>query len=139
MKPLVIFVTILFFASCTAKGPEPVQLNVDACTYCKMPISDARYAAEIITKKGRLYKFDDAVCIISYSKEKLANESASFYFSDFEAPGKFVKAPAAVFIKGGNLKSPMAGNTAAFGNRESAGKFAEETGAQIVSWEDIQK
>ncbi len=139
MKPLVIFIMLLALTSCKAKGPEPVKLNVDACIYCKMPISDLRYAAELITKKGRLYKFDDADCIVRYARENSTGEAAVFYFSDFASPGKFVKSSEAVFIKGGSLKSPMAGNTAAFGSREKAEKFAKETGAQILGWEQVLK
>lgn len=139
MKYLIIFVTVLLLVSCNAKGPEPVKLNVDACVYCKMPISDPRYAAELITKKGRLHKFDDADCIIKYTRENGKSDAAVFYFSNFAAPGQFVRASDASFIKGGSLKSPMAGNTAAFSSKQEAEKFANETGAQMLTWEQVMK
>ena len=34
-----------------------------------MKISDGKFGAELITSKGRIYKFDDMHCMISYHKK----------------------------------------------------------------------
>src|SRR5215203_1996100 len=40
--------------SCNA-SPEAIRIGKDNCTFCKMTISDARYGAEIVTAKGKIY------------------------------------------------------------------------------------
>ncbi len=37
--------------------PQPIKIGEDACSFCKMSIADNRYGAEIITKKGKVFKF----------------------------------------------------------------------------------
>lgn len=132
------FISAIFFLySCSSRQPEPVKLNVDACAHCKMPVADARFAAELITPKGKLYKFDDYDCVTRFAKENMEGESITVYFSDFSNPAKFVPAANAHFISGGSLKSPMNGNVAAFEKRATAEKFAKELGATMR--DDISK
>src|SRR5574337_2109298 len=52
---------LILFTSCNT-NPEPFAYGRDICDDCKMPIMDAKFGGEIINKKGRIYKFDDAHC-----------------------------------------------------------------------------
>ena len=66
LKPLTTLVLMtLLFSSCSDKGPIPIKLNKDNCSYCKMTISDGQFSCEIITSKGRTYMFDDIDCMIN--------------------------------------------------------------------------
>jgi copper chaperone NosL len=56
---------LVLFSSCSSSGPEKINLNKDDCHNCKMSISDKRFACEIVTEKGRAYKFDDITCLMS--------------------------------------------------------------------------
>ena len=53
--------------SCNS-GPQPIKLGQDACSFCKMSIADNHFGAEIMTKKGKVYKFDDMHCIAGFMK-----------------------------------------------------------------------
>ena len=48
---------------------EEINYGVDACAYCKMNIVDPKFGAELITKKGRVYKFDAIECMVNYDRE----------------------------------------------------------------------
>ena len=61
-----LLLTFIFF-SCTTK-PELLVVGKDVCSSCKMPVSDLKYGAEIITEKGRIYKFDDVICMLNFMK-----------------------------------------------------------------------
>ena len=58
MKILSYFFFFTLLISCGKKEAEPIKLNSDGCEFCKMKISDGKFGAEIITAKGRIYKFD---------------------------------------------------------------------------------
>ncbi len=61
-KTLAILLMGGLISSCNT-GPEPFKFGKDNCHFCKMTISDARFGAEIVTTKGKIYKFDDVKCM----------------------------------------------------------------------------
>lgn len=127
------------FTSCGNSGPEEIKLNKDDCDNCKMSISDKRFACEILTSKGRAYKFDDVSCLLDYKtahSDKMNN--ASYYIQDYLVPNTLSLINALTFVKGENISSPMGGNIAAFTNKDSATVYATQWQAELTSWESIQ-
>ncbi len=132
-----IAISMFTLLSCGAQGPEPIRFNKDNCAHCKMTITDPKFGAELITTKGRVYKFDDLNCMLNYKKENKAAEKAQLFFTDFETPHALTPVQQLHFIEGAKLKSPMAGNTAGFSNKESADRVATQLSAKKISWEVI--
>lgn len=125
-----------FISSCGPKGPQPIKLNKDECDYCKMTITDNRFGAEMITDKGRVYKFDDLSCMINDVNSK-PKSIRSYYVHCFVDPGKFIDAPTAVYVMDQSIKSPMGGNTAAFTNPSSAKQFADSIHQKTMNWNQV--
>lgn len=140
MKPkhAMLLLPVFLLFSCANVQPEAAKLNVDNCDNCKMTISDAKFVAELITAKGRIYKFDDLSCMQSYRKENPDKEGVKLFVSDFENNGNFLPVADAVFVCGEDVNSPMGGNTAAFSSLKSAEQFAKDRTIQILMWNDIQ-
>jgi len=123
-------------AACS-HGPEPIQYGKDACSHCKMTIMDKRFAAELITAKGKLFKFDAAECMAGFLKENpaIANDAKSvFLVNDFTQPGQFADARKSFFLRDSSFSSPMGGNLAAFVSRSSAESAKKDKSAQIYNW-----
>lgn len=121
---------VLFLVSCQNKGPKSIAYGKDQCDFCQMTISDDKFAAELITEKGKVYKFDDLHCLETYQKmEKKQNEKAQIYVSDFTT-GKLIPFDKAIFLEGGKIESPMGGNVAAFSDKETAKQYAKKLDAQ---------
>ena len=122
-KPVnsVIPIVLLFLLNSCNTGPEPIIVGKDHCNYCKMPYSDNRFGAEVITDKGKVFKFDDEHCLISFLKEPAnsKDKSNTVYFVDFSGDHSLVPAKASFFLKSDSLRSPMGGNVAAFANMDS--------------------
>jgi len=133
-------ISALFFGvSCSTPGPEPISLNKDNCDYCKMTISNIRFASELKTDKGRVYKFDDISCMINYKKENTNTASATFYVSDYLYPNALIKADSLFYIFADAISSPMGGNIAAFVNKDSAQAYSLKFSAQPHSWAQLSK
>lgn len=132
---LIVF-SIVGIISCGNVQPEPVKLNADNCQHCKMTIADLKFAAELITDKGRIYKFDDLKCMQMYQSENALN-NAQFFVADYSKPENFVKVEDAFFVSGGDVLSPMNGNVAAFSSKADAEKFAVEKNAKQLSWKEV--
>lgn len=138
-KQAAVAVAFLFFASSCSSGPEKIVYGKDACDDCKMPIMDAKFGGEIITKKGKVYKFDDAHCLAHFMKNGTVKESdvAETVFMDYEKDGNFLKSPALYFVQSPQLKSPMNSNAAAFATQEAAEKKAGAVSGTVMDWQTL--
>jgi copper chaperone NosL len=129
---------MIFLSACGVKGPEPISLNKDHCDFCKMTISELRFASELVTAKGRIYKFDDVACMINYVKEnkdKLSN--ASYFVSEFTGTHALTEVEKLSFVKGSGVGSPMGGNIAAFSIADSAEVHVDRLQGRLSSWEEL--
>jgi copper chaperone NosL len=130
-------ILVVGMLSACSRAPEPIKYGKDACTHCKMTIMDKRFAAEIITAKGKIFKFDAAECMAGFLKEKPeieANEKSIFLVSDFNHPGQFIDARKSFFLNDKSLSSPMGGNLAAFLSPDFAQAFQKDKSAKIYTW-----
>lgn len=131
-KPFIIAVSVLAFMSCQKSGPKEIVVGKDQCDNCKMTITEVKYASELITEKGRVYKFDDISCMTMYENSNPDKaKNAQLYLIDFPS-GKFVEKVKATLIKGGSIKSPMGGNIQAYENKNAAEKAASSLGANVI-------
>ena len=132
------FVSLL--TSCSTE-PQPIVLGKDHCDFCKMTISDARFGAEIITQKSKIYKFDDPHCVKTFLNEKKVEKDniAGVYFVDFNKPHSLIEANKAFFLQSPALKSPMNGNIAAFTSKDTLEKAVLSFYGNTTTWEEMQK
>jgi copper chaperone NosL len=124
---------VLLAAGCGAPQPRALDLNADLCAFCKMNVSDPRFAAQLVTAKGRTYMFDDIRCLRDYLADQ-SNAGHMAYVSDFCAPGQWVSAEAAILLESPAFQSPMGGNTAAFALRDSASVYQARHSATPATW-----
>jgi len=122
-------------------APQPIRIGQDNCDFCKMTISDQRFGAEIVTKKSKIYKFDDEHCLVAFlhSKKVETPNIAGIYFTNFSSPHDLIKAEQAHFLQSPALKSPMNGNIAAFSNDDSLVKIFQQLNGNKITWEELQK
>ncbi len=133
---MVATMAFLFF-SCNTK-PTPLVVGTDMCSYCKMPYSDNRFGAELITRKGKIYKFDDVHCIVTFMHDHTAEtENGKIYFVNFENGHQLIPAENTVLIKSDQLHSPMNGDIAAFNNVADAKQALEKYTGTVMEWNEM--
>ena len=132
------FILLFFISSCTTK-PSPFILGKDVCADCKMAIVDPKFGGEIITKKGKIFKFDDAHCLANFIKTKAVNTAdiAQTVFIDHGNTNNFLDVNSLFFVVSPQLKSPMNSNAAAFPDEVIAKKMAEQIGGKVVKWNEL--
>ncbi len=129
---------VFSLSSCSGQGPEPIVTGRDHCAGCKMAIADNRFACELITSKGRVYKFDDLHCLVGYVKQQPAETGSRYYVSDFHAPEQLIDLEHAVIVLNEAFRSPMGGNMAAFKDQSEAGKTGDISTLKILNWNAIK-
>lgn len=139
MKSANIYVLIagiwLFLQGCSVE-PEPLVYGEDVCHFCKMTLMDNRFGAELVTRKGKIYKFDDASCFLHFYHSDAGPQEDYKYklIVDYANPGHLIAADYAFYLKSDNIKSPMAGKLAAFEKVEDKDKYYKEWKAIYLSW-----
>lgn len=135
------FIYTLIFAlsliSCEI-GPKPIQYGEDGCEYCKMTIVDKQHASELVTSKGKVYKFDAIECMINFRKEHEDIQYAMYLVNDFSKPGELIDATMATFLISENISSPMGANLSAFYAESAANEVRSTHGGEIYDWQEIQ-
>lgn len=136
----ILLFTSLLFTSCSAQ-PKAIKLGVDQCYYCKMKVSDARFPAEIITQKGKVFIFDDLKCTVEFIKEntEISSQIKDIYASDYSGNNSLVNIKNAHFYSSADLRSPMSGNIASFENIDSLTLLMKDKTGQQVEWNNILK
>lgn len=137
---LIIILSFSLVAMSCNHDPEPINFNSDQCALCKMTIEDTRFGAELISKKGKVFKFDAAECMVKYiNKGKISEgEIGKLYVIDYSQPTVLVDALLVTFLISENLPSPMGANLSAFLNRSTAEKYQSEKGGELFNWEGVK-
>jgi copper chaperone NosL len=133
-----IFISLLITLSCGSE-PEPINYGQDECDFCRMLITDNCYGCELITDKGKVFKFDEVGCMIEFAlvKNFTGDSNQKFLVTDFATPETFIKANDAFYVQNENFRSPMGLNVMAFDSEPSRQKFVAENSGHLLNWIDV--
>jgi len=125
-------------SSCSTE-PVPLEFGKDACHSCKMKLVDNKFGAELVTDKGKVYKFDDINCLLNYynAHEEEQGKYAHKLIIDFSRPGTLVDASNSHYLKAEAIKSPMASQVAAFEDYAEMKKTMDQWGGIYLSWGEV--
>lgn len=135
-----ILVSSLFLFSCIMDAKSiAIEYGKDDCTQCKMTIMDKRYGSEIITQKGKVFKFDSIECMVNYYRSHTEEQTKikTFLITDFSKAPEFIDATKAYFLKSENLPSPMGGNLTGFSELPSLEKVKKEKSGKNLTWSQV--
>ena len=130
---------LLLFSFACATEPEPLHYGQDTCHFCKMTLMDQKFGAELVTRKGKVYKFDDIKCFLNYynSANESYNDFSHKLVIDYSNPGRWINAQDAFYLKSEKIKSPMAGELAAFEKKDSLDTFKKQWRGIYLAWGEV--
>lgn len=126
--------------SCST-APEPLAFGKDGCYTCKMTLMDNKFGAEIVTNKGKVYKFDDVNCLMNFYKSgyEPTENMAHVLVVDFANPEHLIDAMNAHYVQDDQIRSPMASNVAAFLKTTDVNKFNAEWNGRELKWNELRE
>lgn len=135
MKQVFFFLGMITICiSCTV-SPKKMEYGKDACSYCDMTIVDKTHAGQVVTNKGKSYKYDAVECLINDLSGKEESSFAYILVTDFSTPEKLIPATTATYLVSKEIKSPMGENLSAFAENDKATVFIGE----VFNWETIKE
>jgi copper chaperone NosL len=125
----------LLLVACGAPGPQPIVLHEDECAYCRMTISDPRFAAQAVTATGKRHTFDSIECLAAYvGQAREAGSVRAAWVTDFRHPGTFIPADSARFLRGAGPGSPMGSGLLAVAADADLEALRREIGGEPLDW-----
>jgi copper chaperone NosL len=138
MKSKVFFVAIMILGMVSCEvSPKPIDYGSDGCHFCSMTIVDRQHAAEIVTKKGKAFKFDAVECMMNHLKDIDVSTVELFLVNDFQAPGELINAQKATFLISKSIPSPMGEYLSAFSSRTQAELVEAENKGELYTWDGL--
>ncbi|MCB0461826.1 MAG: nitrous oxide reductase accessory protein NosL [Flavobacteriaceae bacterium] len=136
LKHYLIIALLLIFFSCNV-SPKAIEYGSDGCYFCKMTIVDKVHAAEIVTKKGKVYKFDATECMVNFMGDFDTSEIELYLSNNYTDPEALIDATQATFLISENIPSPMGAFLSAFKNKTDAEKTQAEKGGTLYTWDEL--
>jgi copper chaperone NosL len=126
---------------CSAPGPGVIHYDTDSCDHCRMTISDPRFAAQLVTRTGKVYRFDDPGCLAAFlaSRQVTPETVHSIWTNDYAHPERLLRAEESTFVVSDRIRSPMNGGMAAFGSATDAAAFQSTVAGRVEAWADALK
>lgn len=131
-KGLFVLVAMIGLHSCNP-GPAPIRYGQDACDFCKMGFTDRRFGAEMVTKKGKVFKYDDVHCLLAALK-KGAQDVGQVYLLDF-TDGQWINAENSKLLHSPAFHSPMGSDIAAFADSVRMKDYNGES----LTWKELYR
>lgn len=131
----------LFFATvCATCGgvirPVDVDVRYDACSFCRMTVSNRHLAAQIAGRGAEPLFFDDFGCLSNYLKEHSVDADQVVYVADHRS-GDWIDARRAVFSRLPSGSTPMASGLIAHESSSSRDADTAARGSTMVAADEV--
>jgi copper chaperone NosL len=138
MKHLLLTLALsLALFSCTIE-PSEIIYGSDGCHYCKMTIVDRQHAAQIVTSKGKPFKYDAIECMANDLISRDINTISYFLINDYASPGDLIDATKSTFLISKSIPSPMGAFLSGFKDEITANKFQKKGSDEILTWNKLK-
>ena len=97
--------TLLVACAGGSPGPAALDTKTEICRSCRMPVSDARLAAQLVTPGEEPRFFDDIGCLRDFLARSPVPRASAAYVADHRTGG-WVRASSAIYTRI-SLDTPM--------------------------------
>jgi len=133
---LLVLLTLL--GGCAGDQPAEMHYGEDQCAYCRMNVADAAFGTQLVSGKGKVFRFDSIECLAAYElTNQDAKQGSRRWLADVNRPGTFLSVDEAIIVHGRELRSPMGLGLAATASTEAGQRLAAETSGDILSWDEV--
>jgi copper chaperone NosL len=130
---------LALLADCSRGPAAPAALDTrnERCGWCRMAVSDARFAAQLVSPSEEPRFFDDVGCLATFLKSGGAPAKGQIaYVADYRTKA-WVRAAAAVYTKKPGLETPMGSGLIAHVDAASRDADLDAAGGASAGLRDV--
>jgi copper chaperone NosL len=126
-------------AGCGGDGPREIAWGREECAACRMRIIDQRFAAQLVTTRGKSYSFDAVECLLGFLDrgELPPAEVRSLWVANGAAEGALIDARTARYLRSPDIRSPMGFGVMAFATDPELAAGRAVHGGDALTWEQL--
>lgn len=136
---LVVLAGVATVLACAAPAPRPIVYGTDQCAHCHMTVADPRYAAELVTRTGKVLVFDDIGCLAAYLATGAVAPGAahSTWAHDYLTPAQWMPAGDLSFVRSDSFHTPMGSGLVALARPQVADSIRAAVGGGRLDWPQV--
>jgi copper chaperone NosL len=134
MRTLVAAVLVCLAGACASGIPGPVPLDTrnDACAECRMAVSSARFASQLVAPGEEPRFFDDLGCLAAHLRDRSGLPPGAVAYVADHRTSEWVGASSAVFTRVAGLETPMGSHVIAHASAGSRDADPAAHGGEAV-------
>lgn len=137
--PVIVLLSLVAASSlaCAGASPQPAGLQAgDACAFCRMMVSDPRFAAQVVSPGEEPLFFDDIGCLANRLRNVQRAAGAAVYVADHRTRD-WIPASEAVYTRVDSLATPMGSHLIAHADAASRDQDPDARGGVTVAAPEI--
>jgi len=133
-----LLLTVLL-AACASGPPPPATLDTknESCAWCRMAISEARFAGQIVAAAEEPLFFDDIGCLVHFLARAKSRPAGTVTYVADHRTRTWVRADAALYTEVASLATPMGSHLIAHADAASRESDADAKGGTARSATDV--
>ena len=134
-RVVVLIVMLASAAGCAAGTPVPAALDTqnEHCRSCRMVVSDAAFASQIVAPGEEPLFFDDLGCLRSFLEGSPAIAAGSLTFVADHRTKEWVRADRAVFVDAIKARAPMGSSILSYASPASRDADPDAAGGKTLT------
>ena len=134
-----VVLSVLFVMACSSGPPPPARLDTknEACRFCRMAVSNQRFAAQLVAPSEEPKFFDDIGCLRNFLRQQPSLSPGTVAYVADHWTRDWVPAAQAVFTKAPEVATPMASGLIAHRDLASRDQDPATRGGTPVAVIDI--
>jgi copper chaperone NosL len=139
MRNLLLLLGLSFTLLACEIKPAEINYGADGCSFCTMTIVDNQHAAQLVSDKGKVFKYDAIECMLNDLKARSENEIGMLLVNDYNTPGELVNALEATYLISESIPSPMGAFLSAGVDSGQMASLKEVGGGDLYTWTSLKK
>ena len=128
----------IIMLSCEVK-PQEISYGHDACHFCQMTIVDSQHSAQLVTTKGKAFKYDAIECMLNDLQHWEQAPVELYLVADYAQPRLLIDATKAHYLISDAIPSPMGAFLSAFEKVKDREQTLTKHGGEAHDWQSLRK
>jgi copper chaperone NosL len=139
VRGLLAVLALALFAACSRGPSAPAALDTknETCGWCRMAVSDPRFAAQLVAPYEEPRFFDDIGCLATFLKSGGAPAKGQIAYVADHRTKAWVRASLAVYTKKPGLETPMGSGLIAHADAASRDADPDAAGGASAGVRDV--
>jgi len=120
-----------------AAGPALLDAARTTCAFCRMGVTDQRFASQVLIKSDAPRFFDDLSCLAGYLAERPDLPAGTRVYVADHRSSTWVSADRAIYVRASETTAAMGSRTLAYESPQSRAQDPKASGGPVIDFQEV--